>query len=149
MTEFDNFGAFGAHLLRTAAAGAAIEKVILKKAAEIIQKDAKARIGTYQDGMGPFPAWANLAESTVDDRIRKGFAPEDPLLRTGEMRNSIGVLIAGNEAIIGTPDAVALHHEMGTSRMPPRPFLGPAAMHSKEAVEKMAPAVVLAWIGRV
>jgi len=146
MGEFDCKG-FAAHLMRTAAIGEVVTGHIVKKAAEVVQKDAQARIGSYQDGIGGFPAWANLAESTIQDRINKGFTPDDPLLRTGELRNSIEVQSEGHEAIVGTPDAVALYQECGTEKIPPRPFLGPAGYASRNDIGKIAAEIMIAWIG--
>lgn len=97
--------------------------------------DAKARIGHYQDG------WAPLAETTLHGwnghpgKIELGYAPPDnPLLRKGDMRDSIQGLamrtLFGAEGAVGSNSKIALWQEMGTSRIPPRPFLGPALLHS-------------------
>lgn len=147
MKTFNSLGEFATHLRRTAALGDVVTSYATKECAKVIAGDAKARIGSYQDSEGPFPAWANLAEATVADRIAKGFTPDDPLLRTGELRESIGVQVEGHEAQIGTPDQVALYQEVGTSRIPPRPFLGPAAIASRVKVAKTAANVLVAWVG--
>ena len=55
--------------------------VALEVGAEMIEKEAKRPIGTYDAG------WQPLAESTKRDRVAKGFAEDEPLLRTGEMRD--------------------------------------------------------------
>lgn len=147
MKEFDSLAKFARHLVKTAALGEVVSHHIVKKAGEIIQLDAQNRIGSYQDGGGGFPAWANLAPATVADRIQQGFTPDDPLLRTGELRDSIEVEAHGHEAVVGTADVIALYQEQGTSTIPPRPFLGPAAMHSKHKVGELAAAVALEWLG--
>lgn len=144
--EFQSFGAFGLHLTKLALAGEAVTHHIAAEGAKVIQADAKARIGSYQDGVGPFPAWANLAEATVDDRLSKGFTPDDPLLRTGGMRESIGVTVEGNVAAIGSASEIALYQEQGTATIPPRPFLGPAGFNSKESVGPVAALTTIAWV---
>lgn len=147
--ELDSFGALAAHFERLAMVGEEVAHHITKLGAEAIEKDAKSRIGTYQDGGGGFPAWANLAQSTIDDRIRKGFTPDDPLLRTGELRDSIEHQVSGTEAVIGTPDIVALYQEQGTSTIPPRPFLGPAGFNSPHTLGPVAARTLIAWIAGI
>lgn len=100
---------------------------------ELVKEDARHQIGHYQLG------WKSLAESTVLDKIRAGFAtPGDdrPLLRTGEMRDSIECEPLTNGFVVGSKDPVAAYQEFGTSRIPPRPFIGPALFHQMPAIEK-------------
>lgn len=144
--EFNSFGAMGLHLTKLAAVGDAVTHHIAKEGGKAVQTDAKGRIGSYQDGVGPFPAWANLAEATVDDRLRKGFTPDDPLLRTGGLRDSIKVTVDGNDATIGSASEIALYQEQGTDKIPPRPFLGPAGFNSKETVGPVAALTTIAWV---
>lgn len=144
--EFDSFGALGLHFAKLAVAGEAVTHHIVSEGAKAIQADARGRLGTYQDGEGPFPAWANLAEATVDDRLRKGFTPDDPLLRTGDLRKSITTKVDGNVAGIGSESPIALYQEQGTSKIPPRPFLGPAGFNSKHTVGPVAALTVIAWV---
>lgn len=103
----------------------------LTAAAKIVQKQAKAEIGHYQEQMGPFPAWAELADSTKDDRVRKGFTENDPGLRTGEMRESIQNTVGKHEADIGSDDDKLVYFELGTVKQPPRSVLA-GALISKE-----------------
>ncbi len=78
------------------------------------------------------PGWAPLAESTLADKARQGYETPAPLKRTGELRDSIKgeaeSLPGGVRGIVESDDPNALWHEVGTSREPPRPFLGPALM---------------------
>lgn len=147
MKEFSSFGSFAKHLLVTAELGEVVTHHIAEKAGQIIQEDAQKRIGEYQEYVGPFNAWAPLAESTVADRIAKGFSPDDPLLRTGDLRDSIQVEATGNEAVVGSASEIAMYQELGTDRgIPPRPFLGPAAFESKLPIGEMAAKTVVAWV---
>lgn len=116
----------------------AATEVIAAEAAMI----ARGKIGYYQAAVPPFRAWAPLADSTMDEKTNAGYAPPDnPLLRTGEMRESIkhgAASVAPNGsavAVIGSDDPKAMMHEFGTSRMPPRPFIG-AAMIEVEIFAK-------------
>jgi len=97
-------------------------RVIVKE----IEETAKEEIGVYQPAYGPFDAWVPLAESTKADRVRKGYTEDDPLLRSGELRDSIESEVIGLAAIVGTKSEIGLWQEVGTSNIPPRPFIGPA-----------------------
>ncbi|TPD93608.1 hypothetical protein FJP68_14565 [Pantoea vagans] len=97
-------------------------RVIVKE----IEETAKEEIGVYQPAYGPFDAWAPLAESTKADRVRQGYSEDEPLLRSGELRDSIQSEVVGLAAIVGTRSEIGLWQEVGTDRIPPRPFIGPA-----------------------
>lgn len=112
--------------------------MIVKKACQIVQARAKRTIGTNQE------EWAPLAASTITDKARHGFKTPAPLLRTGEMRDSIEYMVHGNEGCVGSNNPEAKWHELGTARMPPRPFLRPAAIVSEDRIRRMATAAVVA-----
>src|SRR5262249_2308121 len=59
-------------------------RTAVEKIGQLVEDRARGKIGRYQRGVGPFPAWEPPADSTVADRVRKGFSPNEPLLRTGE-----------------------------------------------------------------
>jgi hypothetical protein len=124
--EFSNITDFVKHLATVAVATRAAEHKILEKAAVMVEKRAKQKIGTYQEEIGPFIAWPELAESTKADRVRQGYSEDDPGLRSGEMRESIGHQVQGPEAQIGSNDDKLVYFELGTSRQPPRSVLGGA-----------------------
>jgi HK97 gp10 family phage protein len=146
MREFSSFGSFARHLERLALEGEAVTAHITKEAADLVQANAKARIGEYQDYEGPFTKWAELADSTKEERVRQGFTENDPLLRTGTLRDSIKVEAKGNEAVIGSEDEVALYQEVGTDHIPPRPFLGPALYGSKNDIAEKSVSTTVAWV---
>ena len=156
MTVFASPGAFAIFLQQalTHASVAAHEGVI--KGGEIIRDEAKAEIGHYQGEAAPFKAWDALAERTKKDRVRKGFSEDEPLLRTGGLRDSIEVVAEGAEASVGSALKVALYQEMGTEKdgsphIPPRSFLGGAAVRKQdEAINAMAaPTVALLVHGKL
>lgn len=109
----------------------------LEKCAKAIEETAKAEIGTYQPAVGPFQDWEQLADSTVAQRERLGFTPNDPLLRTGELRGSIERQVHNLEAVIGSKSDIAAYQEFGTDKIPPRPFLGPAVIHNRKKIERI------------
>lgn len=148
MKEFGDMGKFAAHLRERAVAGV----VVLQEASETIgkhvEKVAKAEFGHYQSAVGPFPAWEELAESTKDDRVAQGFTENDPLLRSGDLRDTITHTATPLEATIGSPDQVMVYHEFGTATIPARPVLGPAAHRSKAKIEAIVgAAAVTALVG--
>ncbi len=126
--------AFLRHVAGLPAAVSRAERVGLREAAETIADAARAKIGEYQGASGPFPAWRQLAESTQEDRARKGYTPNDPLLRTGEMRASIKTAVGADSAAVGSNSEIAVYQELGTKTIPPRPFLGPAGFENAEKV---------------
>lgn len=82
--------------------------------------------GLNKPAVGPFEAWAPLAESTKADRIRSGYTEGDRLERSGKLKNSIQSEVVGLAAIVGTKSEIGFWQEVGTDRIPPRPFIGPA-----------------------
>lgn len=90
----------------------------LEESGQIVEKEAKRVIGTYDYN------WKPLAASTL---ARK--SADTPLLETGEMRESIEHTVLGHTAYVGTDDEKAAFHEFGTSKIPARPFLRGALDH--------------------
>ncbi|MCF7536152.1 HK97-gp10 family putative phage morphogenesis protein [Pseudomonas petrae] len=122
----------------------------LEKCAARVEKTAKAEIGTYQAGIGDFPAWAALASSTEAAKDKAGYPENSPLLATGEMRDSIQRKVYGDEAIIFSSDDKMVYHEFGTPKMPARPVMGPAVLRSKEYIERqLGQAVIRGLVGRM
>lgn len=130
--------------------------VALEAIGSDVEHRAKAKIGQYQSavvgghGFEGFPAWAPLAQSTMEDRVRQHYTPNDPLLRTGHLRESIahrmGETNRARTVVIGSPDPIAEYQEYGTRSIPPRPFIGPAMAEAEpESIEKIAAAVRAAF----
>lgn len=107
------------------------------KAVAIIQKDANGRIGEYQQAVGPFPQWEPLADSTEFDKARGGYPVDAPLLREGDLRDSIEAEHHGMEGIVGSKDPIAGYQEFGTASIPPRPFIGPAGFSNHKQVKEL------------
>lgn len=146
MKEFKGFGSFATHLKLMALEASEVTHHMADRAAEEIQKTAQGEIGFYQDQIGPYAAWEQLADSTEAEKARLGFEPDAPLLRTGGMRKSINRTVIGNDATVGSNDPTMIYHELGTTKMAPRAVLGPAAIHSKGRVKLIIGSTMFAWL---
>jgi hypothetical protein len=128
MTDFSSFGELALHLGEMELLQHEADHNALERCAELIEKRAKEKIGEYQEQAGPFIAWAELADATKADREHQGFPENEPLLRKGELRDSIEHIVIDDEAHVGSNSDVAVFQELGTAKMPPRSFLGGAAV---------------------
>jgi phage gpG-like protein len=124
-------GAFAAFLAGAAAEMRHHKHQALEEAAKIIEKKAKALIGTHEAN------WPPLQPETI---ARKATG-DSPLLETGELRNSIEHTVSGDKAYVGSNSPKAIYQFLGTSKIPARDPLVPAAMQS-------APEIV-AKVGKV
>ncbi len=86
-----------------------------------------------------------LAEQTerMAARVRDGLSEQpgaaghdEPWLQSGALRDSVGAQADGLQAVVGSSDPAAVPQEMGTARMPARPFLVPAAADIGEDVAR-------------
>ena len=140
--EFHGIESFMLHLAEVDLAVKVMEHKALEKCAKLIEKDAKEQLGYYQGQVGPFAKWDDLKEATVKHHESLGVG-DTPLMLTGELYASIEHEVHENEAFIGSKSDVAVYQEMGTSTIPPRPFLGPAAFKNKEKIEKIVGSAVV------
>jgi hypothetical protein len=108
---------------------------IIAHACELVCAEAKRVLGT--EGYG----WPALSAATLAHKMQPGM-----LLETGELRASIEWNSEGNEGAVGSNLDKAVWHELGTARIPPRPFLAGAAMAMEEKIHKMAARAVVACI---
>jgi hypothetical protein len=111
---------------------------IIEQACKIVQKKAKAAIGKEHE------MWPPLAESTIADKQHHGFPTPKPLLRTGEMRDSIQYTVHGLQGAVGSDSPVAVAQELGTSHIPPRSFLVSSAIASEDRIHRLAGAATVA-----
>jgi hypothetical protein len=104
----------------------------------VVEAKAKGLIGH------PHSWWPPLAPET----LKRKDGVNTALLETGEMRDSIEHTVVDHEhGYVGSNNDKAVWHELGTSRVPPRSFLGAAAALEGPAVAKMAGEVMSATIG--
>ncbi|MFC4526418.1 hypothetical protein ISN76_12900 [Dyella halodurans] len=147
--EFGSFGEFAGHLLELQVTEALALHKALDVVGRVVENTAQAEIGFYQEAVGSFEAWAPLADSTEQEKARLGFEPDAPLLRTGEMRDSIGHEVGALEVVIGSTADEMVYQELGTETIPPRAVLGPAAIHNHERIERiLGGAAIAGLIGR-
>lgn len=137
MREFRSLAAFASHLVELQASVALEAHKGLKEVANAVTETAKGEIGHYQQAIGPFPKWADLAEGTKIDRVQQGYPADDPLLRSGELRDSIENEVSRLEAVVGSKSDIAVYQELGTDKIPPRPFLGPAVIHNHALIKRI------------
>ena len=138
--------------------GAGLDRVLVT-----VEKTAKGEFGTYQPTSGSFPAWAELSDETKAQRVAQGFTENDPLLRSGELRDAVEHDREILEGVVGVksgkdhgayPDGsggadlgdMMVWHELGTSKMPARPVLGPAAFRNKERIQRIVGEAAVAGI---
>jgi phage gpG-like protein len=125
--NFPSLEAFATFLV-----GASVEEVIADASARggvagFLTKEIKDRIGD-PDRLPP-----PLAESTQEQRAKDGFSADQTLLRTGELRDSIGwEHIGRRETVVGSTDEKAPFHEFGTSRIPRRSFLASTVVEKND-----------------
>ena len=132
MTGVFSLLGFAAHLYAVEKDLALAEQAILAELAVLVRDNAREAIGTYKYG------WPQLAESTQKDRATKGYPENEPLLRTGELRNSIMIHLERHRALVGSNSDIAVYQELGTSRIPPRSFLLSSAMQATKEIAPIA-----------
>lgn len=146
MKQIASLGAMGIELAaRVPEIAIALHKGI-EEVGRRIEATAKAEMGVYQDAVGPFPAWDELAESTKDDRVRQGYTENDPLRRSGETAETISHETTDLTTVVGSPDEKMVWFEFGTDKMPARPVLGPAAFRNRSAIEKLVGAALVSGL---
>lgn len=107
----------------------AVHRQLIEIAPQIVET-AQAKIGHYQDG------WPPLAASTQQERERLGFTPDDPLLRTGELRDSYDAIVTANQITIGNTSPKADPLENGSATIPPRPVTLPAVYENLDNLKE-------------
>jgi HK97 gp10 family phage protein len=103
---------------------------IIRRACMMVAAEAKRVLGEgYKD-------WPALQPETIARKMMG----VSPLLETGKMRASIEWSTShdGLEGHVGSNSDIAVFQELGTSRIPPRPFLARALHHKTDEIVKMA-----------
>ena len=61
---------------------------------------------------------------------------DQPWVRSGALRDSVGAQADGLQAAVGSNDPAAVPQELGTAHVPARPFLAPVAAEMGEEVAR-------------
>jgi hypothetical protein len=113
----------------------------LEAAVILLEEEAVKIFGHYPEN----GEWPELSDTTKRLRESAGYAPNRPLLVTGNLRDSVSHRVSGRSAEVGSASEIMLWQEKGTSRtgwspnkgIPPRPvFLITQHNHMAEAVAK-------------
>lgn len=129
---FSSFGDFGKFMAARPEKLKAERVTALGDIGESVSQLAQSKAGFYQEAIGPFQAWRPLAESTMVERVEKGFTPNDPLFRTGELAQSYTFAVDGSDSVsVGSPLEKAADMEFGMGATPARPVVGPAMYEEK------------------
>lgn len=115
----------------------------------------------------PQSDWAPLSNATIEGfrhengrwimgKEALGYGgQESPLLRTGQLKQSISFETEGLRGVVGSTDKVALYHEMGTpfARYPmaapngaPRPIFSKALTEAVGGVQELAEPIMLSLL---
>lgn len=120
------------------------EQALLNLVGHFIEKESKSYIGHLQD------IWPELADSTKEQKESLGYGDAgndwQPLLRTGDMRDSIHYAVQLHDVYIGSDSDIMVYQELGTARIPPRPVLGLAMYRNKLKLEKAIGNFMYSWI---
>lgn len=143
--QFNDLESFAAHLRVVRAALPRAIQLELAVLGEAVVKDAKAKFGIYQ------PGWPQLAEDTQEARVKQGYSPDDPLLRTGALRDLVTSKVHFRGIFVGVQVGTLLTEgthsvdaatvmgaqEFGTDdhRIPPRPVFGPLVKDARKYAE--------------
>jgi phage gpG-like protein len=144
--DFASIAEFVRFLETRVEATKAAQKEGIAAAGEMLEAEAKAMIGAED------PDWPPLADSTVADKQRLGYVDQvsatDPLLRTGELRDSIEHSADESEVVVGSNDEVAVVQELGNEHIPARSFIGATMFqHGEEATILAARFIMTAFAG--
>jgi HK97 gp10 family phage protein len=134
--EFNDIASFALHFATLNIAVQRNAENAMDRALQIIEDTAKDKLGRYQPAVGGFPAWPQLADRTLQHHAQMGMG-DTPLLLTGGLYASIEHERRGNEGVVGTKEQVGAYQEFGTEKIPPRPFMGPAAFSNQAKIEKL------------
>jgi phage virion morphogenesis protein len=143
-----------------------IVRTFERNANNLLNKQAKLKIiGQYvaeiakqsftkQSDPSTGSGWAPLAPTTVKQKARLGYSSK-ALIKTGQLRKSIGYSITKDTVFTGPADFKGLFHQEGTVsggassgrsgggrvHIPARPFMGLSPKHERE-IEK----ITVSWI---
>lgn len=94
---------------------------ITRKVANVLLQEAEAAFDNEKSPEGE--PWAKLNQDYKKRRYNKGYTG-NILQVTGDLVKSLNIDYGDNFAMIGASEPYGQYHQLGTSKMPARPFLG-------------------------
>lgn len=102
---------------------------ITRKIAGVIMQDAEQAFEEQASPEGK--KWKKLNDQYLVQRLKKGY--DGPILqRTGMLAMSLSPRFNESQAMVVAHSPYAKYHQLGTSKMPVRPFLGLSKMGHEE-----------------
>jgi hypothetical protein len=144
--KFNSLKDFSRHIEKVVLSEKVYKKATLELIGKFLEDAAKRKFGVYQKDDGLFEGWAQLAESTQQQRVRLGYSPNDPLFRSGETMNSLSHSVSGDSVYNGSTSILMKYFELGTINMPPRPVLGPAMFENRDKIKKIIKMSMVLWL---
>jgi phage gpG-like protein len=145
--HFHSLAELGRHLVECAGRSEVAHVAAVRLSADVLHKRATKIYGDATK-------LEHLAAATQADRAAKGYSPNDPLLRTGELlRDSLEKSVEGSWAGVGSAEPVHLYHEQGYFNVraghavPPRPVFKIALQESAPDIDAIAQDAVAATLG--
>jgi hypothetical protein len=137
LTDFNSISGFIKHIGAMALVQHEAEQAVLKDVVDHLKHVAMEKFGHYQPGAGEIAEWQELAESTKEDRVAQGFTENDPLLRSGTLRDTTDTRVGDGVGYMGSDDPIMLYQEVGTAHIPPRSVYGLTGAQEAEHVANM------------
>lgn len=94
---------------------------LTRKVANVLLQEAEAAFDNEKSPEGE--SWAKLNQDYKKRRYDKGYTG-NILQVTGDLVKSLNIDYGDNFAVIGAGEPYGQYHQLGTSKMPARPFLG-------------------------
>lgn len=94
---------------------------ITRKVANVLLQEAEAAFNNEKSPEGE--SWAKLNQDYKKRRYDKGYTG-NILQVTGDLVKSLNIDYGDSFAVIGAAEPYGQYHQVGTSKMPARPFLG-------------------------
>lgn len=148
--EFKSLKSFATHIRKQAEKFPIYEKKVSLFVGEILEKEAKDKIGHLHDAAGTFAAWEPLAESTKKDKERNDYVfnhEYNPLYRTGEAKESIShsYVPEMRKILLGSPSQILAWQEEGTRYIPPRSSIGATLFQSGQVIKYAFSGMLRDW----
>ena len=115
---------------------------ITRKMANVLREDAE---DAFEDERSPKgEKWQDLDPAYKKSRYAKGYDGKI-LHRTGLLMASLNVDYGDNFAAVGVSESYGIYHQLGTKKMPARPFLGISEEGIDEIKDILKNAIKRAW----